>query len=244
MKLAIMQPYFFPYIGYFQLINAVDKMLLYGNVTYRKRDWVNRNQLLNKSNGKAFFITAPIQSGSSNKLIKATLLSPDNSWKNKLLKDVYMNYKKATFFDETYPLIERLVSNSAVDLMSYNVDAISNICHYLSINTELLANDIFYTDIENELISENIPASEIKTERIIKLCKKHNATQYINPIGGTELYNKQAFSSKGIALSFIQSMPVEYNQFGNCIPNLSIIDVLMHLGISASQLFLTKYEMV
>ena len=104
MKIAIMQPYFFPYLGYWQLMNIVDKFVIYDDVNYIKRGWINRNRILVE--GKPFYIHVPVMKASQNKIINEMEVFVDSSLRKKELKTIELAYKKAPFFDSVYPLIK------------------------------------------------------------------------------------------------------------------------------------------
>ena len=108
-----MQPYFFPYIGYFQLINAVDKFIIYDDVNYIKKGWINRNNIL--VNNSPNLIQVPLIAASQNRLIKDILVVDENNWKDKLLKTIYFNYKKAPFFDQIFSLLEEVLFNDRIE---------------------------------------------------------------------------------------------------------------------------------
>lgn len=215
MKLAIMQPYFFPYIGYFQLIAAVDKFVFYDDVNFINRGWINRNNIL--INGKAVLISIPLKGASQNKRIKDIATISDQKWRITLLKTIEQNYKKAPLFDVVYPMLMKVINTNAPTISEFNYQGIKAVCTYLGISTTLIPSSELYVN------------SELKGQyRILDICMKEKAHHYINPIGGMELYNREVFSNEGISLSFIKSELPHYNQFGfDFIPALSIIDVIM-----------------
>jgi hypothetical protein len=215
MKLAIMQPYFFPYIGYFQLIAAVDKFIIYDDVNFINRGWINRNNLL--INGKAGLISVPLNGASQNKRIKDIAPVSDQKWRITLLKTIEQNYKKAPHFDVVYPMLIKVIDTNASTISEFNYQGINAVCTYLGISTTLIPSSELYAN--NELKGQY---------RILDICLKEKAHHYINPSGGMELYNREVFSNEGISLSFIKSELPRYNQFGfEFIPALSIIDVVM-----------------
>lgn len=232
MKIAIMQPYIFPYVGYFQLINAVDKFIVLDDVNYINKGWINRNNIL--VNGKGNLFTIPLKEASQNKLINEIYISDENKWKIKLLKTIEQNYKKACCFDIAYPIIEEIVNSSNSKISDFNYYSITKINNYFGIKTEIIASSSIYEN--TDLKAQN---------RIIDICMKENASVYINPIGGTELYNRKDFIDKKLELFFIKSNDIKYSQFGNDFaPWLSIIDVMMFNSIATIQKFLEQYTLV
>lgn len=256
MKLAIMQPYFFPYIGYFQAIDAVDKYILYSNVKFSKRSWMNRNTILMK-NGSTISITAPLLRQSSSSLILSVKIINNLDWKRILLKTIYLNYKGAAFFDEVYPFIESVIYKSFEYLYQMNGYLIESICKFIGINTIIEYENLEkYFELEQQLleIDENNYSKfqymkktkpEKKVARILEICKYENANLYVNAIGGQALYSKDEFSEYGIDLRFIKMEVFNYPQFNQDFhPNLSIIDVLMHIGSDRTRCLIQKYTLV
>lgn len=215
MKIAIMQPYFLPYIGYFQLINAVDKFVIYDDVNYIKKGWINRNKIL--VNGQAFLFTIPLEKASQNKLICNTFLSKEDKWKEKLLRTIENNYNKAPYFSEIFPLIESIILFEAQTIATYNLNSIKVICNHLKIDTEIVPSSQIYSN-------QNLKGEE----RIIDICLKEQATTYYNPSGGVNLYNQMNFNKNNLTLTFHQAELNPYNQSKNSFTEgLSIIDYLM-----------------
>ena len=215
MKIAIMQPYFFPYIGYFQLINAVNKFIIYDDVNYINKGWINRNNIL--VNNSPNLIQVPLIAASQNRLIKDILLVDENKWKDKLLKTIYFNYKKAPFFNQIISLLEESLLGEFKSISDLNYFTILKTCSYLNIETEFIRTSSIYENCA--LKGEN---------RILDICLKENADTYINQIGGQLLYDKIKFQEKGIVLNFINSKTSPYNQNTDSFINyLSIIDTMM-----------------
>ena len=214
MKLAVMQPYFFPYIGYFQLIAAVDQFIVYDNIKYTKKGWINRNRLL--LNGKAVTFTLPLKSDSDYLDVCDRELAVDFN-RDKLLNQFKEAYRSAQYFAETFTLVEEIVRYDDANLFRYLYNAIVTTCRYLGITTKITISS--QIDIDHDLKSQ---------DKVLALCIATGASTYVNAIGGLELYSKEVFREKGIDLQFIKSKPYEYQQNGESfIPWLSIIDVMM-----------------
>lgn len=232
-KIAIMQPYIFPYIGYFQLINSVDEFIIYDNIQYTKKGWINRNRIL--ANGKDQLITLPIKKDSDYLNIVNRELS--ESWdkdKNKILNIIRSTYHKAPYFSEIYKLISKCLNNEEKNLYKFIFDSIININEFLEIKTKIIVSSTI-----------NIDHSLKSKDKVIALCKARNASIYINAIGGMDLYNKEEFKQHQIDLSFIKSNPIEYKQFNNeFIPWLSIIDVMMFNSKDQIKEYLNSYTLV
>lgn len=212
MKLAIMQPYLFPYLGYFQLIRAVDAFVVYDDVNFINRGWINRNNIL--SQGHAQLFTMELEGASQNKLINEVGVAGRNE---KLLKSIRQSYGKAPYFAEVFPLIEAILNNPEKNLARFLDDQLRQICAYLGLTPEW--------HISSELKKDNTLRGQ---EKILAICQELGASHYINVPGGRELYDQESFVERGLQLSFIQSRAVSYRQFGKeFVPNLSIIDVMM-----------------
>jgi hypothetical protein len=212
MKLGIMQPYFFPYVSYFQLIHAVDCFLIYDDVNYIKQGWINRNRILLNNNAHVF--TLNLIGASSFKRINQ-IITGNN--KGKLLKTVEQAYAKAPYYENVMPVIGEILQCEETNLARYLASGIIMVCQFLGINTKILLS----SEIEKQ---QGVKGQE----KIIHICQLFKADTYINAIGGTELYSKERFSDEGIDLFFIRSKDIRYKQFKHeFIPWLSIIDVMM-----------------
>lgn len=236
MTLAIMQPYFLPYIGYMQLMGAVDTFVLYDDVSFINRGWINRNKLL--INGQEHLFTIPLKDASQNKRINEVHLADDPKWRSKLLKTIEQGYRKAPQYAVVMPLTEKIVNfttDSIADLIYHSLVELNG---YLGLTPTLIASSSVY---ENTHLKAQ--------ERILDICNQEGATRYINPIGGMELYDRERFAEAGITLDFIRSERVEYPQFnrGNSdtfVPWLSILDALMFNDVPTVKELLTQYELV
>ena len=229
MKLGIMQPYFLPYIGYFQLIKAVDKYVIADDMNYIKQGWINRNNIL--LGGRPFMFHLALVEASLNKKINEIYVAEDQY---KLLKTIEVNYKKAPFFNQVFPMVEGIIRYENKNLARYVGNNIIKIAGYLRLNTEFLYN----SDHECEQTLKG-------QERLISNCLIYGAKVYINAIGGSELYDKETFKKAGIDLLFLKTQPIEYKQFNHSfVPNLSILDVLMFNSVEETNELLEKFELL
>lgn len=231
MKLGIMQPYFFPYIGYWQLINAVDKYVVYDDVTYIKGGWISRNNIL--LNNSKHMLTLPLVNPSSFKKINEIDITKEIKMKEKVIKTIKTAYLKAPYYKDIIPFIERLFdSNTNIATLNYN--AILEINNYLEITTEVLLSSAIEKD--NSLKGQ---------DKVLHINKVLGADIYINAIGGKKLYSKDKFEEKNIKLFFLQTGDIKYKQYNDeFIPNLSIIDVLMFNDKKKIQDFLNNYTLI
>jgi hypothetical protein len=232
-KIGIMQPYFIPYFGYFQLINAVDKFVIYDNIKYTKKGWINRNRIL--LNDYEHLITIPLKKDSDYLNIKDRYISIDfEKERIKILNKFSEAYKKAPFYDEVLSLFKEIILFEDKNLFKYLENSIVKINNYLNIKTPILISSGIDNNNEYKLES---------SQRVVYLCKKLNGNHYINPIGGLDLYSKEDFLKQGIHLSFIKKDDFTYQQFGQkFLNNLSVIDVLMFNGISSAK-YLNQYTL-
>ncbi|MEM8953389.1 MAG: WbqC family protein [Verrucomicrobiota bacterium] len=215
MKIAIMQPYAFPYLGYFQLIHAVDRFVLLDDVNFIVRGWINRNQFLSPDGAATF--TIPVQDVSQNRLINEIEIANDPPWQPKLLKRLTQTYRAAPHFESISPLLENLIGSAHGNLARFIKTSLTQLNEYLGIKTPLVSSSAIPID----------PGLRAQ-DRILALCKHEHASTYINAEGGRDLYEDDAFHQKGIQLTFLEHIPVPYPQFKTpFIPRLSIIDALM-----------------
>ncbi len=230
-RLAIMQPYFFPYIGYWQLIHAVDRFVIYDDVNYIVRGWVNRNRIL--TNGEPRYIKVPLLQASQNRRICDISLQSSPVWRDKLVKMIETTYRKAPCFVEVFPVVERVICHEADNLSDYMVHQLQTMATFMNIYTEFVLTSRCY---ENNILAGQ--------ERIIDIGKREGATTYINPQGGQKLYDRAAFTQCGLDLKFLTPLAMEYKQFGSLHePWLSIIDVLMFNGIAGTNNLLNRYSL-
>jgi hypothetical protein len=233
MTLGIMHPYFFPYIGYFQLMNAVDQFVIYDNIEFTKKGWINRNRIL--VNAKDAYVTLPLKKDSDFLDIKERKLA--QIWgkeKFKILNRISASYKKSPYFASVYPLVESCILFDEENLFKFILNSLLQIKGFLGIKTPFI-------------ISSTIPIDQsLKGERkIIALCKACNADHYINPIGGLSLYRRENFANEGIHLAFHKINDLKYKQYEHdFIPSLSIIDVLMFNALEDINRMLGQYELV
>ncbi len=233
MKIGIMQPYLFPYIGYWQLIGAVDEFVILDDVNFIKRGYINRNNLL--VNGMPKLFSIPIASASQNKLIMETRLLFDKKEKDRFMKMLEFSYKKAPEYINVIPLIENIIYNSEEDLTEYIRYQLFAICDYLGIKTDICRS--------SELKKNNQFCAQ---ERIIEICRRKGADIYINPSGGRKLYDHRTFQDNGIELFFldVDTGRICYRQFNeHFVENLSIIDVMMFNKVENIKKFLGEYEL-
>jgi len=218
MKTGIMQPYFLPYIGYFQLIASVDVFILYDNIKYTKKGWINRNRFL--LNGTDSMFSLPLRKDSDSLDIVQRELAADFD-PNKLLNQFKGAYWKAPHFEQVFPLLERIACHQNVNLFGFIHHSIVQLCKFLEIKTQF--------KISSEV---SIDPALKGQDRVLALCKSVGTNKYINTIGGIELYKKDDFRVLGIELQFIKARQFEYSQFDQpFVPWLSILDLLMFIPL-------------
>ena len=232
-----MQPYFMPYIGYFQLIKAVDTFVFYDDVNYIKQGWINRNQIL-MNNAPSLF-TIPLENASSNLHINQVNISKDAyiRWRKKFFKSLMASYGRAPFYTSICDLMKKSLpdnTDNTDNISNLAINSIKIIMNYLHITTQL--------KISSELKPTNLFSGQ---DRVLEICKQFNAQTYINPIGGIELYSKNDFMKENINLYFIRTNNILYKQFtDHFTPNLSIIDVLMFNSPESINEILDDYTLI
>jgi hypothetical protein len=254
MRLAIMQPYFFPYLGYFQLLAAADKFILHDNLNYIKEGWMHRNRLRPKGQG-AIYCSVPVVGASSFVKIREVQIDYRRPWPGKFLNLVGFIYRKAPYFAETYPVIVEAVTRPATHLTEVNRHTISALAAHLAIGTAITSDTAPYQPFEDAVREEHsellarlraqTQVTDIKTLRALYICDYERADTLLNAIGGQRLYCREHFTQNHVTLQFVQPTLTPYRQFSRpFIAGLSIIDVLMHCGREETRRRLYEYTLV
>ncbi len=229
MKLGIMQPYFLPYLGYWQLINAVDTYVVYDDVTYIKGGWINRNNFLVQGKSKLF--TFSLDNAGSYKLINEIAIKDDFTNFRKLLQ---FNYSRSPFYNECMEVVEKIISYDKSNLGKFLFNSIKVVADYLGFQTKLL--------LSSEINKDNSLKGK---DKVIHICKLFGADEYYNAIGGQELYDKNEFSENEIKLSFLKTNITPYKQLKNeFVSGLSILDILMFNPKEKVSEMLNDFELV
>ncbi len=227
-----MQPYFFPYIGYWQLINAVDTYVIYDDVDYIRRGWINRNNIL--LNSIKHLITFSVSGVYTGIKINKVMVDENCREHEKLLKTIAYTYKKAEFFSQVFPILEKILLKKNKYICEMLIYQIIEIAKYFDIKTKFF--------ISSQLEKNTNLKGECK---IIDICKCVNSTVYINAIGGKALYTQSNFSKENLALYFLKPNTICYKQNSNeFVPNLSIIDVMMFNSPDKIREMLNAYELI
>jgi hypothetical protein len=215
MIVSIMQPYFFPYIGYFQLIAQSDVFVILDDAQYIKGGWINRNRILR--NGEPCWITLPVAHASHALPINQRSYQLTPKIRDRTRRQIESCYRKAPHFAKVFPLVREVLDCEDANVATYNENLITRVCERLQLRTRMVRS--------SELGARG---SMIGQDRVIDLCKRLGATHYVNPIGGTVLYKSNEFAQQRLELSFLESTVTPYPQFGDApVRSLSIIDVMM-----------------
>ena len=230
--MAIMQPYFFPYIGYFQLIAAVDLFIVYDNIKYTKKGWINRNRILQNGNDTMFSL--PLKKDSDFLDVCQRELAVDFD-RAKMLNQIRGAYAKAPYFTQTFGLVERIIRFEENNLFRFLLHSINQTCEHLGIVTQIKASSEL--SIDHQLKGQ---------DKVLALCAAIGAETYVNAVGGLQLYSRETFLGKAVDLRFIKSNPFEYPQLGDpFVPWLSIIDVMMFNPLDIiRQSVMKNYELI
>lgn len=231
-KIAIMQPYFLPYIGYWQLIKSVDEFVVYDNIKYTKKGWINRNRFL--QNGKDELFSISLRSGEDSLSVVERFIS-DEFQRKKLVSQLEGAYRKAPHFSENFPIFKQIIDNPEDNLFLYILNSIYVICDYLGIKTKITISSSL--DIDHKNLKSQ--------DKVLAICKELKANKYINAIGGTELYDKFVFKDNDIDLHFLKCKEIKYTQFTNdFVPWLSILDVAMFNSKDRIREMLNAYDIL
>ena len=232
MRVSIMQPYFFPYLGYFQLISSSDVFIIYDNIKFTKKGWINRNRIL--VNGHDALFSLPLKKASDFLDVRERELSEAFD-RAKLLSQFAGAYGKAPQFATAFREISAIVSHPATNLFDYIHNSVIRVCAYLGIRTKIVVSSTLPIEHQNNKAQD----------KVIALCKALNATEYLNPIGGAELYDRAAFRGAGLDLFFLKMGDVRYPQFNDAfVPSLSIIDVMMFNSVERIYELLPQHALV
>lgn len=228
MKIAIHQPKLLPYIGYWQLIYAVDTFVIYDDVNFVKRSFINYNSILINKQQKKF--TLELIGASQNKLINEIKVG-ENS--NKILKTLELNYKKKPYYNLALPVLREIFCQKEKNLAKFIGYSIKKVLKYLEIDKKFI--------YSSQIDKNNNLKGQFK---IIDICQKLNAKQYINAIGGKSLYDREKFLSKGINFNFIETNFTKHKNLENFEANLSIIDIMMNYSKEEILDILNSYKLV
>jgi hypothetical protein len=228
MRLGVMQPYFFPYLGYFQLIAAVDRFILYDNLQYVTRSWLSRNRVLGTDRGISY-LSVPVTKGEGGARICDMRIVEPGRWRAHLLARLAASYRRAPCYPEVSALIETAIAPDATRLAEVNIATIRAVARYLALPTIISADTTPFHAFEDRVASETVP--DVRTARVLHICHAEGADTYVNAIGGRALYDRAVFAGNGVALWFVQTTFRPYRQrAAGFTPGLSIIDVLMECG--------------
>lgn len=227
----MMQPYLFPYLGYFQLIAAADVFVLGDDLQYIRSGWVNRNRIL--QNGEAKLITFPLKRDRSDLPINQRQLADNFAEEaERVIRVITHGYSKAPYFTQVMPLLEQLIRFPQKNLALYIEQSLREMCAYLYIDTPILRG----SDLQI-----GVPAD--KQDRVVRIVQTFACGRYLNPIGGIELYDSEYFARHNLSLSFLKIDPIVYRQYKEpFVANLSIIDVLMFNCVEQVQKLLSCYS--
>ena len=229
-----MQPYLFPYLGYYQLVSAVDTFVFFDDVNFINKGWINRNNLLQQGHPSRF--TMPLVKATQNKRINEIELSNFNGWRYDLLKTVENSYKKAPYFVFVFNWLKDFLSKDYSYISELASGSVKAVADMLELPTRF---------INSSTINYKNNETQNGVQKILAICKILNADKYINPKNGVELYDRKEFLSLNKELHFINMHEITYPQFKQnaFVPNLSIIDVMMFNSKNEILKMLAKYEL-
>lgn len=218
MKLGIMQPYFFPYLGYFDLINYSDRWIVFDTVQYIRHGWVNRNRILHPEQGWQY-IVVPLKKHSWDTVIRDIEIGDGPMWHQRILGQNQHYKKKAPYFRETHRLVEECLAIEERSISRLNVAILEKVCLHLGIPFEYE----YFSEMQLELESVVEPG-----DWALRISEKLGAEEYVNPPGAAAIFDSSEFEASGIKLTIRKLLPLEYACSGyEFVPGLSIIDVLM-----------------
>jgi WbqC-like protein family len=218
MKLGVMQPYFFPYVGYFDLINRVDRWVVFDTAQYIRHGWINRNRILHPTSGWNYVI-APVIKHQRDTPINQIQTLKREQWAPRILGQMLHYKKRAPYFRRTFQFVEDCLQGDERNLARLNAEILAKTCAFIGIP--------FNSSIFSEM---NLPLSPVlgPGDWALRISEAMGATEYFNPPGGAELFDSARFATSGIKLTLQEPVTFSYACQGYTFePSLSIIDVLM-----------------
>lgn len=235
MRIAIMQPYLFPYIGYYSLIKNSDHFVFFDTPQYIRKGWINRNRILSCSNEPIFF-TVPIKKCSRNTAINAVYINDSMSWKEKIYGQLSIYKNKAPYYDDTLELIKTVLESEEKSMSELAINSIKITSEYLGIDKKF--------DVFSEMGMNDIQV-DAPDEWALYITKRMGYDTYINPPGGKEFFDSMKYEQEKINLFFLEQEVIPYKQiYGDFIPGLSIIDVLMFCNIDEINDMMNYFKMI
>jgi hypothetical protein len=222
MRLAIMQPYFLPHLGYFQLMSAVDKIALLDDANYINGGWVNRNRIAVQ--GEPQWLTLPLAKASQNRRINEIEIVDDPAWKRKIIRTVELSYQSAPLAGQVLPLLSEMLQEARGSLSAFLFYQLQRLADYIGISTQI------------EQTSVKYPRDALTGQRrILDICVREGASTYVNPPGGRGLYDAEVFAAAGVELLFLDLnfSAIKLRHSGQEGPCLSILDLLMLNPVTA-----------
>jgi hypothetical protein len=220
---SLMQPYLFPYLGYFQLMAASDVFISHDDVQYIKGGWINRNRILR--DGRVEWMVLPVAGASHDLPINQRRYSAFEQSRGKLLRKLEAAYRKAPHFESTMKLVTSILSDGEANVARLNFHALKEVAAAIGIGTALLESSRL--EFDHALAG---------ADRVRAVCEAVQAGVYLNPPGGTALYDSAFFAARNIELRFIEPQLDSYPQDSEVfVPGLSIVDVLMRVGCEGAK---------
>ena len=229
-----MQPYFFPYLGYYQLIQSVDEFVIFDQAQFIRRSWITRNRILN-AHKETVYINVPVCKAPRETRIKDIRIDHEANWKEKMVQQL-LYYKAAANFRNVEKFVKEILSVKFDHISELNTFLIKETCKLFDIKTEIT--------VLSEKYPEIIEANEAD-EWGIKVANALNATTYINAIGGKEFYDQQKYADNDLDIQFVKPQLESYQQFNHpFVPGLSIIDVMMFNEIDTIKEMINVHELI
>jgi hypothetical protein len=233
-KVGIMQPYFFPYLGYFSLIKHTDTFILLDTVQYMRHGWIERNRILKQGDGW-LYVKVPLIKDSRESLIKDIKLDKNQPWATKVKAQMQVYRKTAPYYSSVAPLIEEVLAREYEGITELNKASMGIVCDYLGIENDIRV----FSEMDVNIVDPNAP-----DEWALNICIAMDIKEYWNPPGGRSFFDKSKYDKAGVKIRFHEIEPYIYNQ-GNreFEPGLSAIDTLMFNSINDINGMLDKYEL-
>lgn len=231
---AIMQPYFFPYVGYFSLIKNSDHWIVFDEISFMRKSWGSRNRML-QSSDETQWIHAPTIKQPRGTNYSDIMIRNDEDWKTKILSQLHFYRSKAPYYGEVTKLLNDIFGPEFERLSEFNVYAMFKVCEYLGIEF----NHTMYSDLDL-----GIESVDYSGEWALRIMEKIGESKYTNMMSGHFLFHEKDWKDSNIELNFLDNEINEYKQHGEFVSNLSILDVMMWNSIESTNRIVDDYNIL
>lgn len=231
-----MQPYFFPYPGYFSLIKATNKWIVFDTPQYANYSWMNRNRIINCNDDNWMYFIVPLKKRPLRTSINSIVIQNEVNWKEKIISQLGYYKKHAPYYNHVVEFLRETLTSEFVKLSDLNIHTLKATCKYIGI------------DFNYEIYSEmNLQIEDIHApdEWGLNICKAMGVSKFINPERGQNFIDRQKYLNEKVDIKFLEYRYPDYDQkMEEFIPGLSIIDAMMFNSPKELKVILEDYKLV